>query len=172
LTGVKMTARFMEFHTARHDLLEHYMKKLAVPHDAWVFVGDGRRALFLRNEGDETFPNLRTERVFLDDNAPTHVQGSDQPGRAFAGRGTPRRSSMETTDWHDIEEHRFTRAVAAALENAVRTRNINALVIVAPPRTLAELRRALHDDVKRRIIAEIDKDLTKEPIPGIERHLA
>jgi hypothetical protein len=28
-------------------------------HGAWVFVGDGRNALFLINEGDEKFPNLR-----------------------------------------------------------------------------------------------------------------
>jgi protein required for attachment to host cells len=147
------------------------MKKLAIPHDAWIFVGDGRRALFLRNDGDETFPNLRTQRVFRDENPPTHVQGSDQPGRVFTVSGTPRRSSMETPDWHDIEEHRFARYVAAALEDAVRTRDVKALVIAAPPRTLGELRRAFHDDVKRRIIAEIDKDLTKEPIDEIERHL-
>jgi protein required for attachment to host cells len=28
-------------------------------HGAWVFVGDGQKALFLINEGDEKFPNLR-----------------------------------------------------------------------------------------------------------------
>ncbi len=33
-------------------------------HNAFVFVGDGRKALFLRNDGDEKFPNLETERVF------------------------------------------------------------------------------------------------------------
>jgi protein required for attachment to host cells len=38
------------------------MSKLRIPHDAFVFVGDGRKALFLRNEGDEKFPNLKTER--------------------------------------------------------------------------------------------------------------
>jgi hypothetical protein len=29
------------------------MSKLTIPHDAFVFVGDGRKALFLRNAGDE-----------------------------------------------------------------------------------------------------------------------
>ncbi len=32
------------------------MNKLALPHDAFVLVGDGRKALFLRNAGDEKFP--------------------------------------------------------------------------------------------------------------------
>jgi hypothetical protein len=35
-----------------------------MPHDTWVFVGNGRKALFLRNAGDEKFLNLVTERVF------------------------------------------------------------------------------------------------------------
>ncbi|MGZ3612950.1 MAG: baeRF12 domain-containing protein [Thermodesulfobacteriota bacterium] len=48
---------------------------------------------------------------------------------------------------------------------------MTALAIVAPPRALADLRRAIHQDVKARIFAEIDKDLTKHPIADIERHL-
>jgi protein required for attachment to host cells len=34
------------------------MSGVTIPNDAVVFVGDGRKALFLRNEGDEEFPNL------------------------------------------------------------------------------------------------------------------
>jgi len=146
------------------------MKKIAVPHDAFVFVGDGRKALFLRNEGDEKFPNLKTERVFLDNNPPTHEQGSDKPGRAFSSVGHGR-SSVEPTDWHDIEAHRFADHVAAAFEKLVRERGVKSLVVVAPPRTLAELRKVFHPDVKRRISAEIAKDLTREPIYEIEKHL-
>ena len=147
------------------------MHKLSIPHDAYVFVGDGRKALFLRNEGDEKFPNLRAERVLVDDNPRTRDQGTDRPGRGFARRGSSRRSSMETTDWHEVQEHRFAEHVAAALEQLVRMRAVTALAIVAPPRTLADLRQAIHPDVKSRIFAEIDKDLTKHPIADIERHL-
>jgi protein required for attachment to host cells len=146
------------------------MKKISIPHDAFVFVGDGRKALFLRNEGDEKFLNLKTERVFVDHNPPAHEQGSDRPGRAFASVGGER-SAMEQTDWHDLEEHRFARDVAAALERLVRERKVKAVVVAAPPRTLADLRQAFHADVKSRIIAEIDKDFTKQPVYEIEKHL-
>jgi protein required for attachment to host cells len=146
------------------------MEKLKIPHGAFVFVGDGRKALFLRNDGDEKFPNLRTERVFTDENAPTHEQGTDRPGTSFSGNGM-RRSSVEQTDWHDLEEHRFAREVAAALEKVVRECKVEALVIVAPPRTLADLRAAFHNDVKRRIVAELPKDLTKHPVYEIEKHI-
>ena len=147
------------------------MTKIKLPHDAFVFVGDGRKALFLRNEGDEKFPNLKTERVFVDDNPPTHEQGSDRPGRAFKRAGTNLRSGVEDTDWHDLEEHRFAHRVAEAFEKLVRERKVKALVVVAPPRALADLRNAFHDDVKKRIVAEVDKDLTKHPVDEIEKHL-
>ena len=54
----------------------------------------------------------------------------------------------------------------------MRERKVKELVVIAPPRTLAELRRAFHSEVKSRIVAEIDKDLTKQPIYEIEKHLA
>jgi len=146
------------------------MNSIPVPHDAIVFVGDGRKALFLRNHGDEKFINLRTERVFVDRNPPTREQGTDKPGRSFSSIGKIR-SAVEQTDWHDLEEHRFARTVADALEKFVREANIKSLVIVAPPRTLADLRNSFHDSIKQRIIIEIDKDLTKQPLDEIEKHL-
>jgi protein required for attachment to host cells len=143
--------------------------KLALPHDAFVFIGDGRKALFLRNEGDEKYANLVTERVLADaENPASHDQGTDRPGRVSSGSA---RSAVETTDWHDIEEHRFAKTAAAALERIVRDRAAPALVIAAPARTLADLRKALHDDVKARVIAEIDKDFTKIPVWEIEKHI-
>jgi protein required for attachment to host cells len=144
---------------------------LRIPHDAFVFVGDGRKALFLRNEGDAQFLNLKTERVFTDANPATHEQGADRPGRAFSSVGSGR-SSVKQTDWHALEEHRFAVEVAGALERVVRERGVEHLVVVAPPRALADLRKAFHADVKKKIIAEIDKDLTKHPVDQIEKHLA
>jgi protein required for attachment to host cells len=80
------------------------MTKLSIPHNAWVLVSDGQKALFLRNAGDERFPNLRTERVLVEENPPTHEQGTDRPGRSFKHAGTHSRSSVETTDWHELGE--------------------------------------------------------------------
>jgi len=145
------------------------MTKLALPHDAYVFVGDGRKALFLRNEGDEKFANFVTEQVMADaENPATRDQGSDRPGRLGVGVA---RSAVESADWHDIEEHKFAQQAAAALERLVRERGVQALAIAAPARTLAELRKALHEVVKTHIVAEIDKDLTKMPVWDIEKHL-
>jgi protein required for attachment to host cells len=53
----------------------------------------------------------------------------------------------------------------------VRERAVPALIIVAPPRALVDLRRAFHKDVKERIVAEVGKDLTNHPVAEIETHL-
>ena len=147
------------------------MTKPIIPHDALIFVGDGRKVLFLRNAGDEKFPKLVGESVVFDENPPTHEQGTDRPGRGFASAHASRHSAMETTDWHELEEHRFAQRVCGALERLVRERAAPALVVVAPPRTLADLRAAMHADVKAKVVLEIHKDLTKHPTGEIEKHV-
>jgi protein required for attachment to host cells len=147
------------------------MTKLSIPHNALVLVSDGQKALFLRNAGDEKFPNLTAERLLVEENPPTHEQGTDRPGRSFKRADTNSRSSVETADWHELQKHRFAKHAAAALQELMRTHGANPLVVAAPPRTLAELRRAFHPDVQKHIVAEIDKDLTKHPVSEIERHL-
>ncbi|MEA2936383.1 MAG: hypothetical protein QOD74_3029 [Variibacter sp.] len=146
---------------------------LQIPHDAIVFVGDGRKALFLRNVGDEKFPNLVTAQVFVDQNPSLAEQGAVRPDTEFKTATTaPSGNGIRKTAWHDLDEHGFARAVAAALEQQVRANKVKALVVVAPPRTLADLRQVFHRDVADRVIAEINKDLTNHPVDQIEKHLA
>lgn len=143
---------------------------LRIPNGGYVFVGDGRKALLLRNEGDAQYPNLKTEDVYENDNPPTREQGTDKPGRSFASVGG-RRSAVEQADWHDISEQRFAKSLADTLERTVRERSIAALVIAAPPRMLADLRKSLHEEVRKVVIAEVDKDLVHQPVYEIEKSL-
>jgi protein required for attachment to host cells len=92
------------------------MNKLNIPHVAFVFVGDGRKALFLRNAGDEKFPNFRTERVCVDDNPRRAAIVPAELSRALV-----RTSAAELK--RPIEQHRFAQRVAAAMERLVRERN-------------------------------------------------
>jgi protein required for attachment to host cells len=143
---------------------------IKIPHLAWILVGDGRKAIVLRNEGDALYPNLQVAQVFdAPDNPRTHLQGTDRPGRV--GSGT-HRSAVENPDWHDLAEHRFARDVARVLTRARDAGDLNALIIVAPPRILSELRLALPPSVRSVTIAELDKDLTHFPTYEIERYLA
>lgn len=144
-------------------------KALKIPHDGMVLVSDGRKALFLKNHGDDVYPNLQVERVLqAPENPRTHEQGTDKPGRAF---GLGQRGAVEQTDWHDRAEQKFAAEVAEAVNTACSTGDLKAIVVAAPPRTLAELRNHFSDDVRRKIMAEVNKDLTKHPVYEIEQHL-
>ena len=55
-----------------------------------------------------------------------------------------------------MAETRFALDVVTALD---RIDPLLALVVVAPPRMLAELRRVLPERLRRAIVAEVDKDL-------------
>ena len=145
------------------------MSKINLPHDVWVLVGDGRKALVLRNHGDATFPDLRPSDVLVGENNPsTAAQGADRPGRSI-DHASGRRSAVDQTDWHQLSEQKFASVVATALSN--REHEIGALIVIAPPRTLAALRDAFSSALQKNIVAEVNKDLTHHPIHEIERLL-
>lgn len=133
-------------------------------HDAIVLVADGQKYLLLRNQGDFRAPQLAHVASSARDGAPSRTLGSDAPGRAFSrAGGTP--SAVAETDLHSEAEARFAEEAAAAL--ASHAGASGDIVVVAPPRTLAVLRRHYDRNVRTRIVAEVDKDLTKHPVEEI-----
>ena len=147
------------------------MTKLTIHRGEWVVVCDGKKALVLENVGDAISPNLKTREVFDHPDAKTHELGTDAPGRSFSSVGAGR-SAVEQTDWHDQEENRFLRRLAAHLDAEIKAGRAKSLVLVAPPRALGMLREAYSHDLRRALRAEIDKDLVKLPVYEIEKHLA
>ena len=144
---------------------------LHIPHNALVLIGDGQKALFLRNKGNPRRVTLAVERILERDNPPTREQGTDRPGRASASVGAAR-SAMEEVDWHHIAKERFAGELAEALYRYAHANRFEKLVIIAPPKTLGELRKAFRAEVAARIAAEIPKELTSHPVAQIERLVA
>src|SRR3569833_3474013 len=89
-------------------------RPMLIPNDTFVLVGDGRKALFLRNRGGAGHPELVTEAVMEQDNPATREQGTDRPGR-YGGPDGVSKSAVEETDWHQQAEDRFASEVADAL---------------------------------------------------------
>ena len=146
------------------------MTAVKIDHNAWVMVGDGEKALFFRNEGDATYPNLEVVSIMEQDNPRTSEQGTDRPGRVFASNGT-RRSAMQETNWHKLEKHRFAKEIADTLYTAAHRGDYSQLIIAAPPMIMGDLRKAMHKEVSDKVVAEISKDLTNMPADQIEKAL-
>jgi len=146
------------------------MSEFSVGNGAWVLVGDGRRALFFQNHGDAELLDLRVVETRIDENPPTHEQGTDRPGRSFTSF-SPGRSAVQNTDWHELEEERFARAMADRINQAAESGELNAVVIVAPPRALGEIRKELSVKAQSKVVGELAKDLTRHPLKDIEKAL-
>ncbi len=146
------------------------MNDIRIPTGALVLVGDGRKALFLRNRGNPHKVELVTEHVLEQNNPATREQGSDRPGRAHGSDGNAR-SAMEETDWHQLAEDRFADDIADALYRMAHAQQFDELVVVAPPKVLGILRGAWHKEVSSRIVAEVPKDLTTHSIPEVSKLL-
>ncbi|MDP2119837.1 MAG: host attachment family protein [Hoeflea sp.] len=147
------------------------MSDIRLKHKAWVVVADGEKALFLVNAGTPDRPALEVFTGFAQSNPRTAEQGVDRPGRLSDGMGSAHRSAVQETDWHRLAKHEFAREIAALLETHALADRFEDLVIVAPPVVLGALRKALGKPVSDRIVAELAKDLTKHPVPEIEKIL-
>lgn len=157
---------------------------MQVPHNAFVLVADGRKSLFFRNEGDGEYPNLKVESAEEKPNPKDSDQKTDLAGGAsstqgggnspqIAGSGTFAASggSMDETDYHQQEEDRFAAEIADMLKKRALANEFDKLIVVAPPKTLGELRKHYHKEVESRLAGELAKDLTGHPVPEIEKAL-
>ena len=137
------------------------------PHQALVLVTDGRKSLFLRNQGDEAQIDLRTEAHDEREDRKDREIRSDAPGtqKQSFGFGRP---AMEETDFQQQDEDRWVKDAADKLKARALRNDFDALVIVAPPKALGVLRKELHKEVERRVVATFNKEMTDRPIPDIK----
>ena len=135
----------------------------------WVVTADSARAhLFIY---DDSTDQLRSGELAglppYGDRIQSHTTKSDRPGRSFGSAGGGVRHAIEShSDFRKLEKQRFCLTVAEAINRAASTRQFDRLVLVAPPRSLGELRKHLSDQVQSGMEV-IARDLTKAPVEKI-----
>lgn len=140
---------------------------MPIPNNALVLVIDGRKTLFFRNQGDENQIDLRTEAHDEREDRSNGEIKTDSPGVSVSSAGGGR-STMEETDFHQQEEDRWVKDAAEDLRLRALRNNFEHLCIVAPPKALGVLRKALHKEVEKRVVCTINKEMSGRPIPDIE----
>ena len=132
------------------------MGKGNIPHDALIVVADGIGARFFRNSGQENKITLSADGELK----PTDLLNSGPAGKR------PRESSGQETD-----EATFAKQLANELYRRAQSGNFAALVLIADKQTLGQIRPALHKEVRKRLVREIGKTLTKASVADIEKQL-
>ena len=127
-----------------------------IPHNALVVVADGAGARLFRNSGQENKVALTADGAFK----PSHLL-DDGP----AGHRPPESSGQETN------EATFAKQLAKELYRRAHSGDFTALVLIADPQTLGQIRPSLHKEVRDRLVAEVAKTLTKSSIADIQKAL-
>lgn len=129
---------------------------MKVPHNALVVVADGTRARFFRNSGHDNKVSLSAEAELK----PTNLLDEGP-----AGNRPPESSAQET------DEATFAKQLAKELYRRAHAGDFAALVLIADPQTLGQIRPSLHKEVKERVVSELGKTLTKASIKEIQKAL-
>ena len=141
----------------------------------WVVVADGASAQILTENADRAgFVSVRAPRI-LNAGAKGHSRDlkSDRPGRTFNSTGLGTRHAIEPHhDNHKMEKHKFAAQLAKLLDHARLQDKFDELILVAPRRSLGELRTLLSEGVLARVRREVAKELTKVTRADLYRQLA
>ncbi|WP_045835379.1 host attachment protein [Hyphomicrobium sp. 99] len=141
------------------------------PTRTWILIADGEHARMVeaigKGHGLHEVPGTETRL----DNPPSHLLGRAEPGRVHESVGYTRHAIEPRSDPHESLEVKFAEQLADQLQRYVEVKAFDRLVIVAPPTMLGYLRKCLAADVTSKLIAEVDKDLTKVPNNDVASHL-
>ena len=120
------------------------------PTGATIVVTDGHTLRLLRNDGDEL--HLRLEELA----APAlHTHHG-------AGHGPHPHKANDSPRSNSEDDH--AAAVAGWLNAEAIGGRVSAVFVVAPPRTLGELRRHYHPALKSRLLGELNKEHARDPV--------
>lgn len=128
-----------------------------IPHNALVVVADGAGARFFRNSGQELSVTLKADGELR----PAHLESDGPSGK---------RPSESTGQEND--EATFAKQLAHELYRRAHLGDFAALVLIADPQTLGQIRPLLHKEVQSRLVAEHGKTLTKASIADIQKTLS
>ena len=138
---------------------------MLVSHGAMILVIDGAKMSLFRNRGKDFAADLELVEHGTNSTASTAKLGTDKPGRSFSSKGRSR-SAYQSTDFHQAEEDAFATAATDKLNGLAKQSNLD-FIVVAAPRVLGVMRQHYSTDVRKRLIAEIDKDYAGRPAADV-----
>ena len=132
---------------------------MKIPKSAIIAVADGEILNLYRNDGEESAPKLTAMQ-----DAAISTENKGSGGRHQSSSANPSDSQQD--------EDSFAAGTAAMLNKRVLDGQIEALIIVAAPRTLGELRKHYHKALSAVLVGEISKDLTGHSMADVEKTIA
>lgn len=127
----------------------------------WIVIADGARARIMERIGVRSDLKAVPGSDRCEFHAMTRDLGRERPARTHDRIGPGRHAMEPRQDAHDRLETLFAHKLVETLERALADDRYDALVIIAPPTTLGDIRTAMSSRLRAAVISEIAKDLTK-----------
>jgi protein required for attachment to host cells len=140
-----------------------------------IVVADSAKVRFLKESEDhrKLVPAEEADMMAPKARRPDRDLVTDKPGRGFSPARDGRRGGFEPPhDPKKLEKHNFTAELAERLDKACSARRFDRIVLVAPRRSLGELRTLLSPRVRKAVSHEVAKDLTRSSSTALHKALA
>lgn len=138
------------------------------PDRTLVLMADDAEARFLLNEGPGT--GLKEHACLMADQFPDlQIDYDDRAGR-HTGGGSPGHSIDPRDTLEVLRRERFARHVAEALDQEWKQVRADRLVVVAPPKMLGLLRKALSGAAAAALAGDLAKNLLNTPATDLPKH--
>lgn len=144
-------------------------------HRTLIVVADSAKARFLKESEDhrKLVPAGEADMLAPKARRPDRDLVTDKPGRGFSTARDGRRGGFESPhDPKKVEKHNFTAELAERLDKACSARQFDRIVLVAPRRSLGELRTLMSPRVRKAVSHEVAKDLTQSSPTALRKALA
>jgi protein required for attachment to host cells len=144
----------------------------------WILVADAARARLYECDGSGAHLKQINDFHHAESRTKNHELVADRPGRMWQshvgphpGRGS--KSSMEPSiSAKEAEHEHFARQLAATLVQGLNDHAYGRLILVANPDFLGLLRRFADEQVRKHVVASVDKDYTALTTPELLDKLA
>src|SRR3954451_19237224 len=132
---------------------------MILPIGTTVAVADGETVRLFHNTGVK--PGVHLVETTAASPAPTR-----------SGSGARHHTGSANPDGRRLAENDFAAATAAFLNKLSLDGTIEHLVVVSDPRTLGEMRKHFHRDLRSKIIGEFAKDFSRRSLKDIASLIA
>ena len=136
-----------------------------------VLVADSARARFFSIAGPRAPLEPVEDLVCPESRMKERDLVSDRQGRSFDSKGAGRHATEPAKSASDVVAARFASEVAARLETGRLNDEYRRLFIVADPRFLGLVDKALGKSVRNLVCGKLNKDLSKLKPAEIREHL-
>ncbi len=135
-------------------------------HTTYIVVADSHSArIFVRVNKQSSLELVHHLAADLD------LKEHKKPGKTYSQGGTLRHGVEPHTDPKEVEQQHFASEVVDFIDNALKQNEFENLILIAPPKMLGVLNNNLSDQLSKRVVQKIDKNITEMTTNELEEYL-